>query len=176
MTFHQLPVDRSAGSSAQLPRQPREEIPMATRERTGTRTVNRSRRSVIKAGLAGLVAAGAGARADRGGVGTGRAVPRRIRRHRAGRPAQRPAVLRRRDHQRRGARDGEHRHQGVPRHSVRRRHVRRQPLHAAAEAGRLDGRRARRSATDRSRRRRRRAIDPTTRSSSPGIATSASAA
>ena len=33
---------------------------MATRERTGTRTVNRSRRSVIKAGLAGLVAAGAG--------------------------------------------------------------------------------------------------------------------
>ena len=33
---------------------------MAARERTGTRTVNRSRRSVIKAGLAGLVAAGAG--------------------------------------------------------------------------------------------------------------------
>ena len=33
---------------------------MATRERTGMRAVNRSRRSVIKAGLAGLVAAGAG--------------------------------------------------------------------------------------------------------------------
>jgi len=33
---------------------------MASRERTGTRAVNRSRRSVIKAGLAGLVAAGAG--------------------------------------------------------------------------------------------------------------------
>ena len=33
---------------------------MAARERTGTRTVNRSRRNVIKAGLAGLVAAGAG--------------------------------------------------------------------------------------------------------------------
>ena len=34
---------------------------MATRERTGTNAVNRSRRSVIKAGLAGFVAAGAGA-------------------------------------------------------------------------------------------------------------------
>jgi para-nitrobenzyl esterase len=33
---------------------------MATRERTGMRAVNRSRRSVIKDGLAGLVAAGAG--------------------------------------------------------------------------------------------------------------------
>jgi para-nitrobenzyl esterase len=34
---------------------------MATRERTGADAVNRSRRSVIKAGLAGFVAAGAGA-------------------------------------------------------------------------------------------------------------------
>jgi para-nitrobenzyl esterase len=34
---------------------------MATRERTGGQTVNRSRRNVIKAGLAGFVAAGAGA-------------------------------------------------------------------------------------------------------------------